>query len=211
VRADRIEREYAVQVTWEPYELHPETPPEGRPRPARVRPSPVEAAAHAAGLEMTSPPIIANSRPALEASEFVRDQAPEAFSRFHHGVFRAYFVDGRNIGDPAVLAAVGSASGVDPAALRAAIAARAYRDLVTDKIAWAVANGLASTPTFLFDDRFQVVGAQEYAFFELVLNRFDVPRLGAGLAGELTAFPAGVERNAGDDQRQIEQTDDPVD
>jgi predicted DsbA family dithiol-disulfide isomerase len=178
VRAERLEREYPVRITWEPFELHPETPPEGRPRRPRVRPSPVDAAARAAGLEMSAPPLVANSRLALEASEFVRERAPAAFAAFHHGIFRAYFAEGRNIGEPAVLAAVARASGIRGEELHAALSERRYRDRVADKIQWAYANGLASTPTFLFDNRFVVVGAQDYEFFTLVLKRFGVePRL----------------------------------
>jgi predicted DsbA family dithiol-disulfide isomerase len=163
-----------VRITWEPFELHPETPPEGRPRPPRVRPSPADAAARAAGLEMIAPPLVANSRLALEASEFVRDRAPASFAAFHHGVFRAYFAEGRNIGDPAVLTAVAHASGVQDEDLLTALSERRYRDRVADKIQWAHTNGLASTPTFLFDNRFTVVGAQDYEFFTLVLKRFGV-------------------------------------
>jgi predicted DsbA family dithiol-disulfide isomerase len=176
VRAERLEREYAVTITWEPWELHPETPPEGRPRPPRARESAVVATARAAGLEMIAPPLIANSRLALEASECVRERTPDAFGDFHHAVFRAYFEHGRNIGDPVVLADLAARRGLGGAELRAALAERRYRELVDEKIQWAAVNGLSSTPTFLFGERFTVVGAQEYEFFELVLKRFGVPK-----------------------------------
>ena len=176
MRAERLEREYEVAITWEPWELHPETPPEGRPRPRRARESPVIAAARAAGLEMIEPPLVANSRLALEASEYVRETAPGAYGTFHHAVFRAYFEHGRNIGDPEVLAEVATTCGLDGGGLRASVVERRYRDLVDEKIQRAAANGHTSTPTFLFGDRFAVAGAQDYEFFELVLKRLGVPK-----------------------------------
>jgi len=127
---------------------------------------------------MVEPPLVANSRLALEASEYVREAAPAAFGQFHRAVFRAYFQHGRNIGDPAVLVEVATTCDLNGGELRATLDEHRYRDLVDEKIQRAAANGHTSTPTFLFGDRFAVVGAQEYEFFELVLRRLGVPRRG---------------------------------
>ncbi len=176
MRVERLQREYQVQVEWSPFELHPETPPEGRERRPRPGPNTAEQAAAAVGLVLRSPPIIANSRLALEASEFAREAGAEAFDRLHRAVFRAYFEDGRNIGDPDVLIAIARDSGLDGDALREALTARRYRDLVDEGIQWAADSGLTSTPTFVFDDRLAIVGAQEYDLFESVMERLRVPR-----------------------------------
>lgn len=126
---------------------------------------------------MVRPRVIANSRPALEASELARDAGPEAFDRFHAAVFRAYFEDDRNIGDADVLAAIAEAAGLDGAALRAALADRRYAARVDERIQWAASRGLTSTPFFLFlaDRVYGVPGAQEYPVFQGVMERLGVP------------------------------------
>jgi predicted DsbA family dithiol-disulfide isomerase len=157
VRVERLQREYPVKVEWSPFELHPETPPEGRVRQPRPGANRAEEVARAAGLVLRSPPISANSRLALEASEFAREAGAAAFDRFHRAVFRAYFEDGRNIGDREVLVDIARAAGLDGDALLSALTDRRYRAVVDEGIQWAAASGLTSTPTFIFDDRFEQV------------------------------------------------------
>lgn len=172
-----MQQEYPVELEWWPFELHPEVPPEGRPRgEASGRPNPAMEAAHAAGIPMIRPSVIANSRLALEASEFVRATAPEAFEGFHKAVFHAYFVEDRNIGEVDVLTGIAETLGVDTAALRAALAERTYAPAVDDRIQWAVSRGITSTPFFLFaaDKLYAVPGAQEYPVFQSVMERLGV-------------------------------------
>lgn len=176
MRVERLQHDYQVQVEWSPFELHPETPAEGRERQPRPGPNRAEEAAAAAGLVLRSPPVIANSRLALEASEFAREAGSEVFDRFHRAIFRAYFEEGRNIGDPDVLTEIARDTGLDGDALREALTDRRYRELVDEGIQWAADSGLTSTPTFIFDDRLAIVGAQEYDLFENVMERLHVPR-----------------------------------
>jgi predicted DsbA family dithiol-disulfide isomerase len=173
-------------VEWWPFELHPETPPEGKERgPASGRPNPAIDAARAAGIPMQRPSVIANSRPSLEASEFAREAGPEVFDRFHSAVFRAYFEHDRNIGDPDVLVELAEAQGMDGAALRQALAERRYSPAVDERIQWAASNGLTSTPFFLFvaDKVYGVPGAQDYAVFQSVMERLGVPPRNGNGAG----------------------------
>ena len=84
--------------------------------------------------------------------------------------------DGRNIGDLDVLVDIARDSGLDGDALRQALTERRYADLVDEGIQWAAESGLTSTPTFVFDDRLAIVGAQEYDLFESVMERLGVKR-----------------------------------
>ncbi len=179
MRVEQLQREYPVVVEWRPFELHPETPPEGRPRgPASGRPNPALEMAHAAGIPMVRTSVIANSRPALEAAEFARAAGPDAFDRFHKALFRAYFEQDRNIGDVEVLAEIAAAEGLDADALRRALAERRYAPAVDESVQWAVSRGITSTPFFLFvaDRLYGFPGAQEFAAFESVMARLGVPR-----------------------------------
>ena len=89
---------------------------------------------------------------------------------------KAYFEDGRNIGDLDVLVDIARNSGLDGDALRQALTERRYTDLVDEGIQWAAESGLTSTPTFVFDDRLAIVGAQDYDLFESVMERLGVKR-----------------------------------
>jgi len=179
VRVEQLQRDYPVVVDWRPFELHPETPPEGRPRgPASGHPNPALEVAHAAGIPMMRTSVIANSRPALEAAEFARTAGPDTFARFHKAVFRAYFEQDRNIGDVAVLAEIAAAEGLDADALRQALAERRHAPAVDESMQWAVSRGITGTPFFLFaaDRLYGFPGAQEYTVFESVMARLGVPR-----------------------------------
>jgi predicted DsbA family dithiol-disulfide isomerase len=175
VRADQLAADYDVRIEWWPFELHPETPPEGRVRTSR-RPSPLTEIAAANGLTLRSPDVIANSRPALEATEFARDLGEEAFDRLHRAIFRAYFEDGRNIGELDTLLEVAAGTGIDRDALATALTERRYRDVVDERMQWALSNGIASTPTFVFQEHLAIAGAQEYRLFERVMERMGVPK-----------------------------------
>ena len=41
---------------------------------------------------------------------------------------------------------------------------------------WARAIGITGVPTFIFNERHGVVGAQEYEMFEQVMEQLGVPR-----------------------------------
>jgi predicted DsbA family dithiol-disulfide isomerase len=86
-------------------------------------------------------------------------------------VFAAYFENEENIGDIDVLCRLGEECGIDPAALRAALDDNRYAATVEEQISWARAAGITGVPTFIFDERFALVGAQEYDVFRDVAGR----------------------------------------
>jgi predicted DsbA family dithiol-disulfide isomerase len=175
VRVERLQQEYAVEVVWEPFELHPEIPPAGIPMTDRMRLSRartterLRALAEEAGIAIRPISVIPNSRLALEAAEFARDAG--RFDDFHRAVFAALFGDDQNIGDVRVLVRLAEESGIDAATLEQALHDRRYRQQVDERIVRLQEQGISGTPTFVFDDRFEVVGAQEYAVFESVAQR----------------------------------------
>ncbi len=180
MRAERLQREYHVEVRWEPFEIHPEIPRDGIPMSDAMRqaraPSTerLRALAEDAGIEMRPLTLIPNSRLALEAAEFAREQ--DLFGAFHRSVFSALFGHDRNIGDLQVLLELASDTGMDVKALEGALTAHRYQQRVLDGTARARQQGIGSTPTFIFDDRFELVGAQEYSVFENVAQRMGAKR-----------------------------------
>jgi predicted DsbA family dithiol-disulfide isomerase len=129
----------------------------------------LESMAAAEGITLGTPPIIANSHRAFELADFARDQG--AADPIHRALFYAYFTEGRNIGDVDVLVDVAGRVGLVPDAARAALLEGRYVGRVDEEISWARDVGISSTPTFVFDERYAVVGAQEYPAFEQVMDR----------------------------------------
>lgn len=176
-RIERLRREYPVDVAWRPFELHPETPRGGARLSGRLG-SRERAAAYAdnilalareSGLSMRMPEVVVNSHLALEAAECAREHG--GFAAYHRGLFRAYFEEGRDIGDTDVLCDVARACGVDDQRLREALADGRYAALVDRVTDEARADEVLSTPTYIFSGGFRMTGAQDYAVFASVTRR----------------------------------------
>ncbi len=182
MRVDQLQQEFDIDVSWRPYELHPELPPEGRDRGERQpRPegsvSPIRQLAEDAGMPYQPGSHIPNSHRSLEAAEFAREHG--VFDAYHRALFNAYFGEGRDIGDVSVLSELGVAIGLEAAALEEALASGRYTALVNETTEEARGSGITGTPTFIFEDgerRLPVVGAQEYAVFQNVAQRMGASR-----------------------------------
>jgi len=75
-------------------------------------------------------------------------------------IHRAYFEEGRDIGDPETLVDLATAVGCDRPTMRAALLGDAARDEILAGAAAARDLGLTGVPCFVFDDRLVVSGAQ---------------------------------------------------
>ncbi len=174
MRVERLEREFALDVEWQPFELHPEIPPEGRELGSRGAAyyANLTSLAQQEGLALRPPTRASNSHRSLEAAEFARDQG--LFAPFHTALFEAYFGHDRDIGDVDVLADIAEANGLDSAALREALESKRYAALVDERTDEARHSDITGTPTFVFqsgDRRLPIVGAQDYALFANVAQR----------------------------------------
>ena len=138
-----------------------------------------ERMAHEAGLPVGRRTRLANSRLALEAAEWAKAWGPAAHDCLHRALFRAYFVDGGNIGDVAVLAEQAERCGLDPDDLRLALAEGRYRAAVQAQLDAVRDLGITAVPTFIAGG-YAVVGAQPVA----VLRRL-VQAAGAQPRGRL--------------------------
>jgi predicted DsbA family dithiol-disulfide isomerase len=86
-------------------------------------------------------------------------------------LFRAHLVEGRDIGDAEVLVAVAEESGIDPHVARIALAGGTGADAVADAIEAGRARGVRAVPTFVFEGRWAVSGAQDPTVLLDVLER----------------------------------------
>lgn len=151
------------------FELHPETPEEGVPLAERFPGMDLKAmfdrltaAGSPYGVRFNDRAILANSRKALEASEYARDCGHH--DAFHHRVFRGYFEEGRNIGDPETLAELGEEVGLDPKVLREVLNDHRYADRLDAALREGQQLAITGVPTFFIGDR-RIVGAQPINVF----------------------------------------------
>ena len=176
-RIERLAEEFDIELEAWAYNLRPGVPEEGLPRDVayRDRSFPpgyrerLKETARQAGIEMIAPPVVANTFKAHMATEFAREQG--RMREFHRAVFEAYWERGENIGEADVLCAVAEGCGLDAAALGEALADGRYEKTVEEQMAWARNVGLGGVPTFIFEEKFAVVGAQDYDVFADVARR----------------------------------------
>lgn len=115
-----------------------------------------------------------HSRPPLAAGAAVRATAgPEAFSRFHLALMRAYFADNRTISDRAVILEVAASVGIDTEDLSRRLdedADELEAEIVADHRA-ALALGIAAVPTALVNGEHILQGALTLDQYRRVVQR----------------------------------------
>jgi predicted DsbA family dithiol-disulfide isomerase len=167
-----------VNVVWLPFQLHPEVPPEGMPRERLLPPAHYEMArqrvrtlASELGLTMEMSDRLINSRLALGAAEFARDQGEATFQAMHKALFKAYWAQTAQLDSVPDLLRIGAENGLDPVALEAALQAGRYEDLIDANRHEAESVGINAVPAHVFGRRFLVVGAQPDDVFRQVIDR----------------------------------------
>jgi len=176
VRIERLRREHGVQVRWVHFPLHPETPSQGRSleelfagrgdiaaRQAQMRARMAEE-----GLPYGDRKMTFNSRLAQELAAWA-DTRPGG-AAIHDALFRAYFVDCSNIGDPEVLVLVAASIGLAPDSAREVIVNRTHKAAVDADWEKSRAYGISGVPTFVAGHH-GVVGAQPYEVLEQLVQQ----------------------------------------
>ena len=150
------------------FPLHPETPPEGRSLEELFAGRDVDAEAmyqqmkgrmDAEGLLYERRTHTYNSRLAQELGTWADTLAGDG--AIHDALFRAYFVDARNIGDSDILVGLAESAGLPADEARDVIAERRFKDAVDADWAKSRQFGVTGVPTFVAEGR-GVVGAQPY-------------------------------------------------
>ena len=169
----RLQAEHDVATEWLPYELRPEPAPLpdiSGPEGERFRRSwerGVAPLAERFGVEMHFPPFKPRSRLAHEAAEYAREHGN--FEAMRGALFRAFFVDTRDLGDPGVLVEVGATIGLEPEGLRAALEDGRYTERVVALEGVAARLGISAVPTIVIGD-LAVQGVQPYEVLRRVLE-----------------------------------------
>ena len=82
---------------------------------------------------------------------WARNQDPASASRVAKALYRAYFVDGRDISKPDIAAEIAAAAGFDGAQARAAIDDPAIKEALKQEVDSAIAAGVFGSPFVVVD------------------------------------------------------------
>lgn len=126
--------------------------------------------AAALGLTLSLPTRPPDPRMALQAAEFARDCGPAEFARLHRALFRAVFVDGRDIERREVIVDLAVDAGLDAEGLGAALDDGRYEQMLREVEAEAARYQIDATPTILLG-RFKLVGAAPLDVLGATLER----------------------------------------
>ena len=166
-----------MTVKWVHFPLHPDTPMEGRSLEDLFRgrgydipkmQAQMRDRMAAEGLPYGNRSMTYNSRLAQELGAWA-DTQPGG-DAIHDALFRAYFVDGKNIGDVDTLVAIAKACGLPEAGAREVLELRTFKAAVDADWEKSHEYGVTGVPTFVANMR-GVVGAQPYEALEELVRR----------------------------------------
>jgi len=175
-----------VKIRWVHFPLHPETPPEGQSLEELFRGRNVDRKAmhaqmkarmDAEGLPYGERTMTYNSRLAQELGKWA-DTQPGG-EALHDALFRAYFVDARDISRPDVLLEIAGRVGLPVDAAREVLEKRTFKAAVDEDWKLSRQIGVTGVPTFVAG-RYGVVGAQPYETLEALVQRAAAGEDGAG-------------------------------
>ena len=88
---------------------------------------------------------------AVRAFYWIDDRDPALARRFAKAVYKAYFVEGRDIGAAPIVLEVAREAGVDAGALAAALEDAALKERAKKEVEGAIARGVFGSPFFIVD------------------------------------------------------------
>jgi predicted DsbA family dithiol-disulfide isomerase len=177
VRIERLRKEHGLRVKWVHFPLHPDTPQSGRsladlfagrgydiPKmQAQMR-----ARMEAEGLPYGNRTMTYNSRLAQELGAWA-DTQPGG-DAIHDALFRAYFVDARDIGDRGVLVEIAASVGLPADQAREVLEKRTHQAAIDADWEKSRQYGVTGVPTFVIGTR-GVVGAQPYEVLDELVRQ----------------------------------------
>ena len=121
------------------------------------------------GLVMKQRDVLINSRKALGAAEFARENGK--YDEMHQALFKAHWELTGKLEDVDDLVRIGTEVGLDPGELRKAIEDGRYEQVLDENRRLAESVGINAIPAHIFGRRYLVLGAQPSESFMQVLDR----------------------------------------
>lgn len=165
-----------AEIHWHAFQLNPDLPPEGMDRqeymrrkfgdPANVARihERVEAAGKSAGIAFRFD-LIQRSPNTFDAHRLLKLAAEQGRQQeLKDALMRAYFLEGRDVGDRATLVAIAAATGL-AGDIAAWLAGEGGKDAVRADLAGARQLGISGVPFFIFAGQYALAGAQPPEIF----------------------------------------------
>ncbi len=186
-----VQDEVGVDINWRPYRLNPDHPPEGVDHHAHLAQKlggeDAVARAHETLTGLGAEVGIAFNFAAIKIGPNTLDahrllhwavlEGRDIQDRVANALFKAYFEDGRNVGDHAVLLDIAEASGLDRNVIANLLKGDADKDTVLAEIDAAQKMGVSGVPFFILDGQYAISGAQPAEVMANALR--DIARLKA--------------------------------
>ena len=181
MRIEKLQAEHNVKVEWVHFPLHPDTPAEGRALAdlfagrnvdRKAMHAQMKARMDAEGLPYGERTMTYNSRLAQELGKWA-DTQPGG-DAIHDALFRAYFVEARDISQPAELLKIVEQVGLPVDGAREVLEKRTFKEAVDRDWELSRRIGVTGVPTFVAG-RYGVVGAQPYEVLEQLVQKAASP------------------------------------
>jgi predicted DsbA family dithiol-disulfide isomerase len=157
VSIEALKQEFDLQIRFIHFPLHPETPAEGlemralfanrNPDDMKAMGDHIRQLMEASGLPYGKRTMTYNSRLAQEFAAWAEAETDQV-DAVHDALFKAYFVDNRNIGAVNILKEIAEDLGLDTARATEALNHRLYSPQVNADWQRAWENGVTGVPTF---------------------------------------------------------------
>lgn len=160
----------APVVHWHPYQLNPDLPREGIPRKAYIaqkfggRPYPnerLESVGAPLGIAFAFDKMLRQPNTLAAHSLIARAAHIGRQAEMKEAFLRAYFLEGADLTDDAVLSGIAQSAGMDKDEAEACLDSEEARDLVSQEEDSARRIGVEGVPFFIFNRKVGVSGAQE--------------------------------------------------
>jgi len=194
-RALAMRPDVEAQVFWRPYRLDPSIPKEGVDRKAYLKAKfgdgprntamgdALRSEGAAEGISFAFDKI-ARTPNTLDSHRLIRWAGGQAMQdEVVERLFSAYFLEGRDIGDPGVLTDVAKEAGMDGNLVGELLAKDADLAVVEREAGMANQMGISGVPTFIFDSRFMISGAREPEILAKIIDRAMQARQEAASSG----------------------------
>ena len=176
MRIDRLKKDYEIQTKWVFFPLRPDAPEDGITleeiyagrgidiHQVRQR---LNQVSRELGLPFSERKMTYNSRRAQELAKWAESKG--VGEEFHRAVFRAYYVETKNIGKVDELLRLAASVGLPQEEAKGVLEQRPYREAVDADWSRCYDLGITAVPTFVIDGEW-IVGLQPYEVFEQLLE-----------------------------------------
>ncbi len=176
---------HRFEIEWRPYQLNPDMPKEGIDRRAYLEGkfggpegvlkayAPVVELAEAAGIELNLP-AIKRTPNTIDAHRLIHWAGIEGEQNaIVDALFRANFVEGRDISDHNVLFEIAGANGVDPLMVQRLLSSEADLEEVRAQDEQAREMGVSAVPTYIIAENHVVPGSQPADFWVRIIDEIE--------------------------------------